>query len=60
MTFEIYYPYIRERQRQKSFAVKKAKFRGTAKCRNAEFRGKNLQFRGHYAVKLPNFAVLSR
>ena len=24
------------------------------------FRGKNLQFRGHFAVKITNFAVISR
>ena len=40
-------------QRQKSVAVKKVKFRGTAKCRNAEFRGS-------FAVKICNFVVISR
>ena len=50
-------------QRQKSFAVKKAKFRGTAKCRNAEFRGsfavKICNF-GSFRGKNPVFAVLSQ
>ena len=40
-------------QRQKSFAVKKAKFRGTAKSRDAEFSGS-------FALKICNFAFISR
>ena len=41
-------------------AVNFTKFRGTATNQITKFRGKNREFRGHFSVKIVNFAVISQ